>query len=282
MTQLLVGLLFTPVCAMLAGAIIWLMFRSETLDDAALIRNFVIALVLISGSGWGFLRTDAVRMRIEPVYRIQREIESHPLYATIALHAPSDAEALRKLLETEMAAGMPIEDALRAARPMLWREVKYRSGFADQATRLEYARYVTDTLKEFRNTDPVLCHRIVTQQPLDRAVVLDKFTRENAAAFHETAIKIYESADRGMRREWNPNDKIAEFRTVALEYQAIQEEIEQRYGKDIATLLRSDRIRSAPATSAAELCKARIYQLEAMQKRPKEIASRLTDSVLRS
>ena len=282
MTQIFAELLLTPVSALIAGAIIWLFFRSETLDDAALIRNFVIMLLLLSASGWGLLRTDAVRMRIEPAFRIQREIESDPLYATIARYAPSDAEALRKLLEAEMAAGVPLADALHGATPMLWKEVKYRSGFVDQATRLAYARYVTDTLKGFRDNDPAFCHHIVTQQPLDRTVALQKFTRENTAAFRETAMHIYESADRGMRRDWNPDDKPAEFNTVAREYSAIQEEVEQRFGKDIATLLRSDRIRSAPVASAAQLCKARIFQLEAMQKRPKAIASRLTDSILRS
>jgi hypothetical protein len=280
--QLVIELLFTPLCAMLAGAIIWLMYRGESLDDAVLIRNFVILLVVFSASGYAFLRTDGMRMRLEPAYRIQREIEGLPLYVTMAQHAPSDAEALSKLLAAEMAAGASLPEALQVARPMLWRELKYRSGFADQAMRLEYARYITDTLKEFQASDPALCHRILTHQPLDRATLLQKFTPENAAAFHVMASHVYESADRGMRNERNPNEKTAEFNTVALQYREIQEEIEERFGEDVAALLRPDRIASAPASSAARLCKARIYQLEAMQKRPKEIASRLTDSILRS
>ena len=79
-----------------------------------------------------------------------------------------------------------------------------------------------------------------------------------------------------------PSEKHAEFNAVAREYSAIQEEIEERFGRDIANLLRSDRIRSTPIDLASRVCAARIYQLEAMQKRPKEIASRLTDSILRS
>lgn len=282
MIQVVIELLFTPACAMLAGALIWLLFRNETLDDAALIRNFVVVLALFCGTGVLVLRTDAVRLRIDPVFRIQREIDSHPLYVTIATHAPRDAEALKKILEAEMARGTSLADALRVARPMLWAEVRYRSGFADQATRLQLARYVTDTLIEFHRTDPGMCHRILTGQPFDRALLLAKFTPDNTAEFHETAMRVYESADRGMRHEERPGDKPAEFNAVAREFSAIQDEIEQRFGAEVAHLLRSDRIRATPIALASRVCAARIYQLEAMQKRPRPIASRLTDSVVRS
>jgi len=282
MMQLVIQLLFTPVCALLAGAILWLVFRNETLDDSALIRNFVFMLALFTGTGIGVLRTEAVRLRIDPVFRIQHEIETHPLYMTIAAYAPDDAQALRRTLEAEMAGGASLADALRVARPMLWAEVKYRSGFADQTTRLQLARYVTDTLIEFGRSDPGFCHRILTEQPFDRAMLLERFTPENSAVFQDIAIRVYESADRGMRHEERPSEKHAEFNTVAREYSAIQEEIEERFGRDIANLLRSDRIRSTPIDLASRVCAARIYQLEAMQKRPKEIASRLTDSIVRS
>jgi hypothetical protein len=280
--MLLLELLFMPGCATLAGAILWLLHRNETLEDGALVRSFAFFLALTAGAAFGILRTDSVRMRIDPVFRMNAEIEADPLYTTIARISSDDASKLKESLQTEMAAGATLSDAMLTAHGHLWNEVRRRTGWVDQATKLEWARYNMDMLKHARDRrDHELCFAIMTNQALERATWVDELPIEDHQRFHDLAIRIYEMSDLGMRRELNSGDKHVEFNAAAREYSVISDEMEERFGREIVHLLRSDTIRSAPPSSFAQLCTARIYQLEAMQKRPKAMAAALVDSVVR-
>ena len=47
MMMLVLAIVFTPVCATIAGLIVWAAFRQESLEDAALLRHFLIVLVIV-------------------------------------------------------------------------------------------------------------------------------------------------------------------------------------------------------------------------------------------
>ena len=55
----------------------------------------------------------------------------------------------------------------------------------------------------------------------------------------------------------------------------------QDFGPEVSALLTNKRFPLSPPMSADTVCAARIYQLEAMLKRPKATASLLIDSALR-
>jgi hypothetical protein len=275
MTAILLDLLFMPACAMVAGVLLWGFHYDETLDDGPLVRTFSFLLVLTAGSAFGILRTDTVRMRIDPAFRIQTEIETDALYSTIAKISSDDARKLSESLQQQMAEGTTLSDAMLGAHPLFWGEVRRRTGWVDQATRLEWASYITELLKKARN------QAIMTNQGLDRPTLTESFSVADHQRFRELAIRIYEMSDLGMRRELNSGDVHVEFNAAAREFSVISEELEQRFGDEVVHLLRSDRIRSAPPSSFKQLCAARIHQLEAMQKRPKAMAAALVDSIVR-
>jgi hypothetical protein len=279
---MLLGLLFMPACAMVAGVLLWGFHRNETLDDGPLVRTFSFLLVLTAGAAFGILRTDTVRMRIDPAFRIQTEIETDALYSTIAKISPDDARKLNESLQQQMAEGTTLSDAMLGAHPLLWGEVRRRTGWVDQATKLQWASYITELLKNASNQDDhELCFAIMTNQDLDRSTLTESFSVADHQRFRELAIRIYEMSDLGMRRELNSGDVHVEFNAAAREFSVISEELEQRFGDEVVHLLRSDRIRSAPPSSFKQLCAARIHQLEAMQKRPKAMAAALVDSIVR-
>ncbi|MFL6576545.1 MAG: hypothetical protein ACJ8MR_08005, partial [Povalibacter sp.] len=230
----------------------------------------------------GILRTDSVRMRIDPAFRIETQIQADPLYLAIARVSPSDGEKLHALLQTQMAAGATVAEASMTMEPYLWDEVRRRTGWVDQATRLEWASFITDMLKNARKrNDPELCFVLMTKQTLDAATLMEKFSPEDHQRLRDLAIRIYESSDLGMRHELNSGDKPMDFNAAAREYAVIADEIEQRFGQDVARFLRSDTIQKTPSSMMGQVCAARIYQLDEMQRRPKAMASALVDSVLR-
>ena len=281
MIAVLLDLALMPACATVAGAFVWILYRNEALDDGALVRNFSFLLMLAAGTAFGTLRTDSVRMRIDPVFRVESEIKADPLYSTIARISSDDARELNDMLQQQMTAGATLSDAYLAVHPFLSNEVRRRTGWVDPSTRLDWARYVSDTFKKAHaNKDYAFCHSLMTNQPLDRATLLKKFSPEEHQRFRDLAMRIYEASDLGMR-DTNSSDKPVEFNDAAREFAVISADIEDRFGENIVQVLRRDKIESAPPSSFERLCAARIYQLEAMQKRPKAMASRLLDSVLR-
>ena len=133
--------------------------------------------------------------------------------------------------------------------------------------------------KELQANDPMSCYRALSGRPLDRQ--LPAFSAENATAFEQAIVKIYESADPYKRNERPPGYKSADFHETALEYRGIRQAVVERFGEPVAEIL-SKRAFAEPATEPPEdICGARIFQLEAMLERPEEMASLMLDSALR-
>ena len=281
MMVLALAVLSTPFCATIAGIVIWASHRHESLDDAALLRNFLFVLILGMMLVWGGSRTDTVRMRLDPQFRIQTEIEANPVYATVEQYAPDDAKPLREFLGAQMARGGTLSQALLQARPLLTSLANYRLGFTDQESRLSWGRLVADTLKELRARDPVLCYRVIAAQTLDQQTLAQAYSVANTEAFQQAVVRIYESADRGMGGYRLPDEKPADFNQTALEFRAVMDAIDQQFGHAVAAQIARKKLSEPPAAPPEQMCAARIFQLEAMLKRPKATAALLIDSVLR-
>jgi hypothetical protein len=281
MTLLALALLLLPACAAVAGLLVWLLYRHETLDDGALLRHFLIIMVASIATAWGIGRTEAVRFRLHPELQIQAEIDAHPVYSTLKELAPDDATSLLQTLVAQTATGVSVPEAFLQARPLLTTMTNTRSGWVDQETRLMWGRVVTNSLKELQTRDSELCYRALSGQNLDSKTLSQAFSSGNTREFQQTVVRVYESAKLGMRYNGHPGDVRLDFTEAAGEYQVIKDEIEQQFGAAVAANFSSKTFPEVPTAPPDQVCAARIYQLEAMMKRPKAMAARLVDSALR-
>ena len=281
MMLLLLELLFAPICATTAAMVVWLLHRDEELGDGELLRNFVVVLIMSGVALWGTSRTNAVRLRLDPQYRMQTQIEANAVYDALRRSRPDDARSLRELLVTEMLRGEELSAALLQARPMLTASTNDMLGFADQQSRRVWARVTVDSLKELQAMDPELCYQALAGRSLGSHVLQQVYSAENTRAFHQAVIGIYESGALGMTHERPPGEKPADFNEAALEFRAVQDAIEQHFGPVVAKEIARRTFSEVLGAPAEQICAARIFQLEAMLQRPKPVAAMLIDSVLR-
>jgi hypothetical protein len=278
---LLVLVLAMPLCAMVAGAMVWLMHRRESLEDSDLLLNFLITFGVCFGLVWSISRTEPVRMRLDPAFRIKTEIEANAVFRTVnAVDESGTGKALRRSLEAQMIAGVSLSDALARERPLLSEGARYRFAFADQLTQLMWAEYVADTLKELQQQDPELCYRMMWGGARDAHAGGGAFSAEKTKAFHAVLIRLYEAADRGMRRERFATDVRTDLAEGRREFVAIKEELIQRYGLAVATAVTGKQFGDEPPGSAATMCRARISQLDAILRRPQGLAAMLARDAL--
>lgn len=275
-----VQLLFAPLAASLAGIIVWVLHRRESLEDGALVRSFLFLLTLVAMAMYATVSSDSMRRRIDPQFRIASEIDAHPLYETFKRLSPDEAKQLNQLLSEDMQRGATLSVAMLRARGWLTAAGNDRIGFTDQATRLHWGRVTVDSLKELRSHDPVSCQRMIAGHPIEPQALQQAFSEENTRAFHTALIAVYEAADKGMRHEL-PHEPAADFNATALEFRTIKEELASQFGSDIASRISSRDRREWAAAVPEKLCAARVAQLEAMLTRPKATAALLVDSALR-
>ncbi|OYY74891.1 MAG: hypothetical protein B7Y40_02760 [Gammaproteobacteria bacterium 28-57-27] len=275
--------LLIPVCATFAGFIVWAINRGQSLDDGTLIRDFLIilaiSLLLVGGAG----TTDTVRLYLDPQFRLQTEMDAHPVYSTIKRVSPDDHTKLDTFLAVQMSHGDTLAEAFLQARPLLTQLTNQRSGWADQKTKLAWGRVSVDSLKELQAIDPMLCYRTLSTQPPSQQELAHAFSADNTTAFQQAVVKVYESSVLGISNKRSPDDEApVEFNAAAREFYAIREAVAQRYGKPVAELATNKKAFPATPTQPPEkMCAARIFQLEAMLERPQAMAARLIDSLLR-
>jgi len=276
--QLLIILAAMPVCATVTGIIVWLLYRKDSLEDTELQRNFLIVFVLLMGLSWAILRTDSVRMRLDPAFRIKTQIETNALFKAInAVDESGTGTTLRRSLEEQMIAGASLSEALNGARPLLVQAARYRLGFADQQTRIMWGHYVADTLKELQQ-HPEHCALMLSGASPGASG--DSLSAENTQALHAVLIRLFESSDRTMRRERSAADVPTDLDTGRREFAAIREELTARFGPEVAEAITSRKFGETTA-SANTMCRARIFQLDAILKRPQGAAAMLVGDALR-
>jgi hypothetical protein len=260
--------------------IVWLLHRDEQAEDSKLIRDFVVFLCLFVFAFWQVSKSHSVRMHLDPDYRIQVEIENHPVYQSLE-GLESEANTLKAGLSDEMHKGKSIQQALLLTRPWLRDEVTHYSGFADQKTRLKWAKLYVATLKELQDINASACYQEIAQHDLDQNILLRGFSSENSQAFQQIVVDVHQSAIRGMSHNYPSDERPADFNATALENNTINKDIEEKFGTDIVDIIRRHQFTDAEPSSPEKICAARIYQLESMLERPQATASLLVDSALR-
>jgi len=282
LTAALLIILSMPLCASMAGTLVWVAHRNETADDDELLKHFLVALIVVMALLWSICRTDAVRMWLNPQLRMEAEIKKNSVYAAVEQFAPGDAKELWTFLGSRMARGETLSQALLEARTFLTQALNERLGFADQKSGLVWGRLAVDTLEELQARDPVLCYRFMATQALDEQESTHALSAQNSAAFQAAVIQLYQAVNAGMqRRGLAPGDEPVAFNDAALEFGAIQTDIEQRFNRSVADAVSQKKLPLTPAVSPDLACSARIYQLQAILKRPQGQAAMLIDSVLR-
>jgi hypothetical protein len=272
-------LLLPAVCAAIAGTVIWVTNRGQVLDDSRLIQQFILWFAICTALAWGLTKTDAVRLRIDPQYKLQTEVDAHPVYAAVKRMSREDHAKLHNFLATQLAQGKTLTDAFLAARPLLEESIRYQLQFTDQKTFLNWANMQIETLRELQAADPLLCFRALSVKPLPSSPLLSPllFSVENTRAFHQSVIEIYEFKDRYNSTPRTP-EKGPEHNEVVREYRAIMETLTARFGAPMEKQLSAWALANAPTETEAQICAAKIFQLQAMQSRPPAMANRLLRS----
>lgn len=277
----IVGLLMAPICAIVAGLFVWLVARGEEASDGKLLGTFVAVFLITLLVSWQVVRSDAVRLRLDPAFKLAKELKTHRLYSTIKELAPDDSNKLGAVLAKELRGGATLPQAFVQARPLLYDLLRERVAFADQKTSIDWARSLIGTYKRFAMKDGDLCYALIGRHPIDSKTLTAAFDAENERQFEDLAVEIYESADRGLRHQYPPDEKPADFNETGREFSAIQDQVESEYGKEIATLLRKHEFAADTTLNHRTICRARIYQLDLMLERPQAKAAMLVRSVLR-
>jgi hypothetical protein len=280
MMLLIMLVLALPICSIPTALIVWLLHRDEQAEDSKLIRDFVVFLCLFVFAFWQVTKSHSVRMRLDPEYRIQVQIEANPVYQSLK-GMESEASTLNAKLSDAMHKGKSIQDALLLARPWLRNEITHYSGFADQKTRLKWARLYVDTLKELQNINSMSCYQEIGQRDLDEEILMRGFSNENTQAFQQAVVDIHRSAIRGMGHDYPKDERPADFNATALENNTINKDIEEKFGADIVDIIRRHHFSDPEPNAPQRICAARIYQLESMLERPQATAALLVDSALR-
>jgi hypothetical protein len=275
------SLLTLPACAVASALVVGVIHRHDELEDGALLRQFIVVLVIGFVLFYTAMQRPSVQLHLHPELRLQADIEADPIYKTLADVTPEYAARFRAVLVTEQVTSATLPQARLQARSMLTALATARLGFADQATRIAWGQVMLDTFRELEARSPEQCYAALSGQALDRETLAHGFSAQNTVAFEAAALQVLESSGKGLRREGAGADRPADFNATMLEYQGIQDKVAQDFGPEVSALLTNKRFPLSPPMSADTVCAARIYQLDAMLKRPKATAALLIDSALR-
>jgi hypothetical protein len=224
------SLLTLPACAVASALVVGVIHRHDELQDGALLRQFIVGLVIGIGLLYATIQRPSVQLRLHPELRLQADIEADPIYKTLAHIGPEYAARFRAVLVTERLTSAALPQARLQARSMLTALATERLGFTDQATRIAWGQVTVDTLRELKARSPEECYVALSGQALDRETLADGFSARNSAAFEAAALQVLlespgiESPGKGLRRGHPDADRPADFNATMLEYQAIQDE----------------------------------------------------------
>lgn len=273
--------LLPMVCAVLSGGVIWVANRNQAVHDDALIRQFLLFLVIFHVLAWGISQTKTVRLRFDPQFKLQTEMDALPLLTRLRQVAPDNHARLQEFLVLQVAEGKSLAASLLEARPLLTRMAHAKLGWVDQKTTLAWARVTADTLRELQAQDPASCFQVLSMQMPHPTAPWPTFSAENSEAFQRAVIEVHESAYLGLTHQHPAVQQRVEFNAAAREYSVVHDSVAERFGPPLERLLAKKAFHEVPAASEGQMCAARIFQLEAMLARPLAMASSLLQSALR-
>ena len=282
MTLQWLSLLTFPACAVASALVVGVIHRNDELEDGALLLRFIVVLAIGIGLLYTTMQRPSVQLRLHPELQLQAEIEADPIYKALAYIGPEDVARFRAVLTTERATSATLPEARLQARSMLMALGTARLGFADQATKIAWGQMTVDTLRELTARSPEECYAALSGQALDRETLAHGFSAQNSAAFEAAVLQVLlESPGIGPSPVRRGADLGADFNATMREYAGIQDEVAHVFSPEVSALLTNKRFPQSPPMSADTVCAARIYQLEAMLRRPQATAALLVDSALR-
>lgn len=281
MSMALFFLLLPTMAAVMAGAVVAGFNRHHVLEDGPLIRQFLVAMALFAVVLFGVSQSHPVRMRLDPVYKLQTELAADPVLQALREHAPDDARKLESLLVLAANEGHSLARAKALTRPVLSLWARYRVAFADHTSVLQWAQVHIDSLKELRERDPALCIQYLQAPTAESLPGLTGFSAANTAAFERAVVQLYTSANQGMRRTGRAADPVVSLEELRAHYADITQQVLQRHGLRFGEGTAKTTEAQLLADTPARVCNAYLDRLETMQARPAPIAARLLQAALR-
>lgn len=274
-------LLLPAASALMAGVAVAGFNRHEVLDDASLVRQFLVAMGVCALVLFGASRSHTVRVRLDPVYKLQTELAADPVLHALREHATDDARKLEHLLILASNEGHSLARAKALTRPVLSLWARYRVAFADHKAVLQWAQVHIDSLKELRARDPQLCISYLLPPTAESLPGLAAFSAANTAAFEQAVVQLYAAANQGLRRAGSAGDPAVELEVLRAHYAEVTEQVLQRHGLRFGEGTAKTTEAQLKADTPARVCDAYLYRLEAMQARPAPVAARLLQAALR-
>jgi len=265
----------------LAALMVWVTNRHDVLEDRQLVAYFMVFWLIFLGLALGFSRTHTARMRIDPVYKLQNELEAQPLFAAVKKYGASEFEDFARIVLPEvLVQHKSISEAIAKARPMLTKKVQYQAQFLNANSYMPWANVVVDSLYELQKRDPQLCYQVISQpEMLASEAIVANFSEANHAAFQNAVQQVYSYMASG-KSSGAPDSvgEIASHSTLVTEYRAIGQSVEERFDASMAYALDHKDSEQWRQQTPAMLCKAKLFQLESMRARPAHIAAGLLRS----
>lgn len=281
MPMALFFLLLPALAAVMAGVAVAGFNRHQVLEDGPLIRQFLVAMTIFVLVLVGVSKSHPVRMRLDPVYKLQTELAADPVLQALRENAPDDAKKLENLLILATNEGHSLARAKALTRPVLSLWARYRVSFADHKSVLQWAQVHIDLLKELRERDPALCIQYLQAPTAESLPGLTGFSASNTAAFERAVVQLYTSANQGSRRTGATADPVVSLEELRAHYAEITEQVFQRHGLRFGEGTAKTTEAQLLADTPARVCNAYLDRLEAMQARPAPVAARLLQAALR-
>lgn len=279
MIELLFGILLFPICGVLAGSVTWLFLRGEHTDDASLFRSFMVAFCLAVVLIYGLGKTDKLRVKLDPVFKLQTELDAHPVYSAMKKYAQTEHAELHKALMVDGLNGSSVPAMFVTARPLLASLGTQRMGFADAANRIAWAQMYVDTLVELRERSPEDCFLVLAKRPEASKILATGLSEANTRAFQRVFVGLLQSSYEGMGQHAARSG--VEFNDAARQWRLLMDSLRERYGATTVELLSRKQFSSAAPDSHAVVCSARIAQISLLLQQQEAMAGILVDSALR-
>lgn len=279
MIELLFGILLFPTCGVLAGSVAWLFLRGEHTDDASLFRGFMVAFCLAVMLFYGLGKTDKLRVKLDPVFKLQTELDAHPVYSAMKKYAQTEHAELHKALMVDGLKGSSVPAMFVTARPLLASLGTKNMGFADAANRIAWAQMYVDTLVELREHSPEDCFLVLAWRPEAGKILATGLSEANTKAFQSVFVGLLQSSYEGMGQHTARSG--VEFNDAARQWRLLMDSLKERYGATTVELLSRKQFSAAAPDSHAVVCSARIAQISLLLQQQEAMAGILVDSALR-
>lgn len=281
MISAIFGVLLFPLCGLVAGALAWVLHRRETATDSSLFWGFMVPFVLLAVVMQGLGKTDTVRLKTDPAFRLQTELNAHPVYAALKQYLPDEHANLDKALMADGLTGASVPALFRVARPWLSQVGTKRLGWADAQTRAAWAQVTLDTLTELRERSSDLCFQAIAQTPEGVKAQSEGLSPANTKAFEAAFVDLLKSADEGIRNTPRPAEQAVSFDEAATQWRAVMVAVTDEFGAEATDIVAKKAFRDAPPELQSQVCGARIKQLGLILDQPVPMAGRLVDSAMR-